>query len=190
MAAAAASKPELKLSAPAGGRAMPDIAGTVEQSRAAKPQGAVPLNVDQARVQALHDQAHAQHAAEGGDQEKPDDQAEVPPREDIDTIELTLPDGRMVVFGPPNGVSLTMRISMLLGERQTETMHSLARVCMCVRSLDGKPLPPIGNMVDLQKACNILGDAALDLLGFQLTLCWPPMLLGELPNVKKNLRGQ
>ena len=183
----------LKLSAPAGGRPMPDIGNTVEQSRAARPPGGEePLVVADAKdkVRELHEAAHAARSAESTI-ESPTGDAPLEPRENIETIEIMLPapDGREIVFGPPDGISLTTRISMMYaGLPQSTALDVITRCCLSVRSIDGKPPFVIANRVDVAKMANLLGDNALDVLGFMLNKYWPPVMLTELQSVKKNLR--
>ncbi len=147
--------------------------------------------VDRKRAD-LHATEHDQMA-----QQRADDDAALPEtletpvaREDVESITVELPDKSVVVFGPPVGVSLTTRIAALSGSQNlNEAMDMIARVCMCVRSINGKKTQPIGNMVDVQKMSNRLGDDGLDLLAFAMKQHWPGVRLQDLRIVKKNLRG-
>jgi hypothetical protein len=182
---------------PDGGRKIPsDIGLTVRQSRAAKPPGGEePIAVSGAkdRVRELHESAHAARRAENGEADMvADEAAPVEPRENVETIEVTMPapDGRLFVFGPPDGVSLTTRISMMYaGQPISQGVELITRCCMSVRSIDGKAVQPIANRVDVAKVANLIGDNGLDVLGYMLQKYWPPVVLAELPAVKKNLRG-
>ena len=177
--------------APTGGEVPPEVAAAARRS----PRRAVPRPAPgdaNARTQELHRQQHEQHAAEQAEADTADVDAAVAekPREDIETVECRLPDGREVVFGPPSGVSLTARVAMLMaGQPPSDAMDMIARCCISVRSLDGKKLPPITNRVDIQKCANIIGDAGLDVLAYLLSEYWPAVKLKELATIKKNLRG-
>lgn len=113
--------------------------------------------------------------------------AEDPPaREDVESIEITLPDGRVVEFGPPPGVSLTMRVATFpdLPQRAAPVLQ----VLLCVRSLNGEPVRALNSMVDMQRLSNQLGDSVIDLLARLYVDLWPPLTVSDLPTIKKNLR--
>ncbi len=119
-------------------------------------------------------------------QEEPEAMPEAAPREDVESVELSLPDGRVVEFGPPNGVSLTLRVATF--PDMPPRAVGLVQVLMCVRSIDGQAQRPLNNMVDVQKLANTLGDPAIDLLATLYTELWPPLSPSDLPTIKKNLR--
>ena len=185
------------LQAPTGGAVPPEVTAAVSDHarRQRSPRQAAPKPdpAAAARVQELHQQQHEQHAAEQAEANAladSADTAEDKPREDIESVELKLPDGRDVVFGPPAGISLTARVAMLMaGTPPSDAMDMIARCCLSVRSLDGKKLPPITNRVDIQKCANIVGDGGLDVLAYVLSEYWPAVKLKELQTIKKNLRG-
>lgn len=126
-----------------------------------------------------------QAAADAAPPDKPDEV--VQPREDIESIEVALLDGRKVLFGPPKGVSLTMRIAMSIPDA-TMIIDRLARVLMSVRSIDGKPPPVIANMMDLTKAANEIGDVGMDELNFWYDKYWGNLRVSDAQVLKKNLR--
>lgn len=178
--------------APTGGQVPADVADALRQSpRRAVPQPpAGPIN---AKTQNLHAEQHQRNAA-AADNDGESLLAElaeaVKPREDVESIELQLPDGRVVLFGPPPGVSLTARVAMLMaGQPASDELDMVTRVLLCIRSIDDKRMPPITNRVDVQKCANLVGDNGLDVLGYMLKEHWPAVKLGELPMIKKNLRG-
>lgn len=125
----------------------------------------------------------------------PDDDAEVvqrepKPREDVESVEVQLPDGRVVLFGPPPMVSLTIKIAELLGEKASNPVLSAsARIMLCVRAIDGKAVPPINSVVEVKKWAGVVGDAGLDTLGMVYAQYWSPPTIEDLPVLKKNLRG-
>jgi hypothetical protein len=141
----------------------------------------------QARRQATFERARAgngQFAAKADEPPK----AVMPPREDIESIELTLPDGTEVEYGPPRGVSLTLRMIDMLGDDAGERLTAVARTLLCIRKLNGKPPPPVANKIDVQKFANMLGDDAIDILYLLHMRHWRPLMVGDLPAIKKNLR--
>ena len=124
-------------------------------------------------------------------EQPPEAPAEPPaPREDVESIEVKLLDGRTVLFGPPKGVSLTMRIAMNFPEATTNPMiDRLARVLMSVQAVDGKTPRPIGNMIDLTKMANEIGDIGIDELFTWLQRFWGDLRINDTQVLKKNLRG-
>lgn len=183
------AKSELHLSAPAGG-AVPirDINGDVAHAAA----GATAEQIEAKRA-AVHAATHAEHAAlaaaeaqdgegEGGDE------AATATREDVETVELKLPDGRMVLFGPPSGVATQLKVASLLGADLNPYTSHLMRSLLSVRQIDGKPVPAIGNRVDAHRVANMVGEDGVELLGVALNTYWPPVSIADLAVVKKNLR--
>lgn len=111
------------------------------------------------------------------------------PREDVSSIELELPNGMTVIFGPPEGVSMSMRVLRLLGtDAENRIMVQIYRVLMCVREINGVDVPTITNRLDVDKLANRIGDQALDILSSAYRKYWPPLTVGDLPEIKKNLR--
>jgi len=108
------------------------------------------------------------------------------PREDVESVEFVLPDGRLVVMGPPPGISLTMRILNMGTVAPAKAV--LYRVLMCVRELDGVKPEAVVDDITAQKLSNQLGDNAIDVLSAIYQENWPGVRRGDLPKVKKNLR--
>jgi len=108
------------------------------------------------------------------------------PREDVESVEFVLPDGRLVVMGPPPGISLTMRILNMGTVAPAKAV--LYRVLMCVRELDGVKPEAVVDDITAQKLCNSLGDNNIDILSAVYQENWPGVRRGDLPKVKKNLR--
>ena len=109
------------------------------------------------------------------------------PRQSVESVELILPDGRYVLFGPPAGISLTMRI-INLGGQQSSMKNTLLRVLMCVREIEGVKPEVVADDISATKLANILGDDAIDVLSAVYLENWPGVKKSELPRIKKNLR--
>lgn len=148
------------------------------------------------RRKAIHDQALADI---NGSNKSPDDAADptpAPPRENIESIEVTLSDGRVVVYGPPNGISLSDRIARLFSGRPLQeggpdpgiSEYRLTRMLMGVRTINGNAVPVMSDLIQRTKLANQLGDEAIDILHHYDRIYWPPLTTAELPAVKKNLR--
>jgi hypothetical protein len=143
--------------------------------------------------QRIHQQAKVDAAGGGGATEEP---VPAPPREEIDSIEVPLRDGRVVEYGPPTGISLNDRIARLYSGRPLAdggpdpgiTEYRLTRLLMGVRSINGKPPPTMTNLVERTRLANELGDQAIDLLFHFDQQHWPPLRASELPIIKKKLK--
>ena len=111
------------------------------------------------------------------------------PDENLESIEAELPDGSIVEFGPPSGISLSMKIIRILGERAAnEVEANILRVLMCVRSIDGVKQSSITTQIDAEKLANKIGDDGLQILAALYRLNWKPVTTKDLKVVKKNLR--
>lgn len=119
---------------------------------------------------------------------KEPDVSPAPPREPVDSIELTLPNGRHVVYGPPADVALTFRIIDICGDDAGAAKVAIVRSLLCVRQIDHKSAPPLASMIDVQKLANMVGDDGLDVLYLLHNTNWPPLTIRDLPAIKKNLR--
>lgn len=173
---------QIKSVAPAGGApGVQQQAAPVDAARS-RPN---PASVAQKR-QALHDAANGATAAT---QAAADTAAAAPakPRERVESLEIKLPDGRVVLFGPPTAVALQMRIAGLVGDNLNNFTATFAKTILSVRNIDGQPVPAVGNMVDVQRVANMIGEDGVDLLMLALNQYWPPVTIGELQVVKKNL---
>jgi hypothetical protein len=138
-----------------------------------------------ARRQATFDRARA---GNGQFASREPEAPPAPPREPVDSIELTLPNGRAVVYGPPVDVALTLRIIDICGDDASASKVAVVRSLLCVRQVDGKPVAPLASMVDVQKLANMVGDDGLDVLYLLHNTTWPPLTIRDLPAIKKNMR--
>lgn len=115
--------------------------------------------------------------------------AEAKPRENVESIEVELTDGRKVVFGPPAGVSLTMRMATMFPQTAVNpVLERVARVLMCIRSVDDRLPKPISNQIEMTAFANAMGDRAIDELGYWYDQNWGVIQIADLRLVKKNLR--
>lgn len=146
------------------------------------------------RREQIHEQAKVDASGAGvGPQEE---QEPAPEREDIESIEITLRDGRVVEYGPPANISLSDRIARLYSTRTIAeggpdpgvTEYRLTRLLMGVRTIGGKPVHAVTNLIERTRLANQLGDEAIDLLNLFDNRHWPPLKQSEIPVAKKNLR--
>jgi hypothetical protein len=142
-----------------------------------------------ARAGEMRERAAAESAAEAAGQTEEPETSPTEPRENVESVEVKLLDGRVVVLGPPKGVSLTMRIAMTLPDFARDPLRDrLARVLMSVRSIDGRTPKPIGNVVDLTTLANEVGDTGFEELHFWWNKYWGELKISDLQLLKKNLR--
>jgi hypothetical protein len=147
------------------------------------------------RRKQIHQQAKVDAAGAGLGPDA-QEQEPAPEREDIESIEITLRDGRVIEYGPPNNISLSDRIARLYSTRSVSeggpdpgfTETRLTRLLMGVRAISGKTVPPVTNLVERTRLANQLGDQAIDLLYYFDNRHWPPLRESEIPIAKKNLR--
>lgn len=112
-----------------------------------------------------------------------------PPRENIESIEFTAPNGMLIVYGPPTGISLVDRIARLYPGRDTSMAEfRLTRILMGVRSIDGVQMQPIVDEIGRTALANRLGDENIDLLMYYDRTHFPALRQAEVPQIKKNLR--
>ena len=143
-----------------------------------------------ARRRAVHDQhAGGQAAATAAAAEEKKPPAE--PFEDLESIEFALPNGLQIVLGPPAAVSLTMRVLLYYNDQASWAIadEQVTRALMCVRSIDGKPAPPVTNPVERAMLGNRLGDAGIAICVHFHRKHWPIIRTDQLPVIKKNQRG-
>ncbi len=132
-----------------------------------------------ARVRAAAAEAEAE-AAEA---------AAAPPIEDIESVEVRLPNGSVVLFGPP-ATPASIRVAQMLGPQASGLTISIATVLLYIQAIDDVPVRQIGNFqVDGQALLNRIGDDGLDLLSAVSQECWPGISRSALPIIKKNRRG-
>lgn len=111
------------------------------------------------------------------------------PREAIDFIEVELPNGRMVQYGPQPNVSRIMRAAMILGDQSSNMMlDQIVKVALAVRAIDGQAVRDIGTLVQAQAIANKLGDEGLTMLVALDNEYWPGVRRGDMPAVKKTFR--
>ena len=111
------------------------------------------------------------------------------PREDVDSVEVKLPNGLVVEFGPPAGVALTFKLAQILGDMVANPGANMAmRILMCVRKIEGIPVAMPQNMVEAQGLANRISDDGLDHLASVYMTYWPNLTVKDLGVLKKNLR--
>lgn len=178
-----------------GSQALPPSGqGTAKREAAAKERNEAAADAIRSRRREIHNQAR-HDAAQEPDQEPLID---APPREDIEEIYFTLRDGREIVYGPPRGISTTDRIVRMYAARAYEQggpnpsmgEQRLTKILLGVRSIAGRPVPPVTDLVQRTRLANELGDEALDILFYYHAENWPDLSQKELPLIKKQYRTQ
>ena len=165
------------------------------QAEAARKQREETSKTVRARREQIRQQAREDVAGTASPQ--PKDPTPAPPRENIETIEFSLSDGRVIEYGPPLGVSLQDRILRMYSGRAIQdggpdpgiSEYRMTRVLMGVRTVAGKAAT-CNDLVQRTRLANLIGDEGLDLLHYFDRLHWPPMTEAELPVVRKNYKTQ
>lgn len=163
---------------------MSELTVTVDRNPKAAPEDnlAEQIRSKRAEVHAKYDEIEAIKAPPPVDDT-------IEPVEDLDSVELDLPNGMRVEFGPPSGISLSMRIIRLLGEQSSNSLAvGILRILMCVRSINGAPVAPITTQIDADKMANRIGDDGIDILSTVYAQYWKPVRQNDLKLIKKNLR--
>jgi hypothetical protein len=94
-----------------------------------------------------------------------------------------------IEYGPRTDISLTDRIArMYTGREHSVAEFRITRVLMGVRLINGVPPTPVVDEITRTKLANQIGDEIIDLLLFYDRTNWPPLLLSELPVLKKKLK--
>lgn len=110
------------------------------------------------------------------------------PVEKFESLTLQTPIGE-IEFGPPSGISLTMRIATMMGESNPNRVtNAMLRTLMSVRSVNGRKVSPVTSMIEAQFLANELGDNILDFLFGTMAEYWPPPGPAELQVIRKSKR--
>lgn len=116
-----------------------------------------------------------------------EEEAETQPIEDIESVEVQLPNGRIVLFGPP-ATPASLRVAQMLGTQASGLLVTIVSTLLYVREIDGQAVRPVGDLVTAQAMLNQLGDDGLDILGAVYQECWPALTRSALPILKKKYR--
>lgn len=162
--------------------------GKLAEAKAAREEAAGLIRARRAQIHERHKLEQSQlDEDDAADRDRPKEP--LPERENIESIEFTLPNGLEIEYGPPAGVSLLARLTDFFGDRDpTVAQHRLARILMCVRKIGGKDVAPITNEIAKTKLANRIGDDGLDIIMYYDRTYWPPLMKAELPVVKKKLK--
>lgn len=82
------------------------------------------------------------------------------PREEIEYVELKLPRGQVVQFGPPTDVALAVKI-MRFGTFRSTYEETVTRILMCLRTIDGRRVE-IKDTISRDKILNEIGDSGFE----------------------------
>jgi len=111
------------------------------------------------------------------------------PRENVESVEVAVPNGMVVVYGPRPGSNLSWDIAEMLGDAVRNNLKvALAKVALCVRSIDGREIKKPGNEIEARKIANVLGEDGIDMLYLVHDEVWPPVRKENLPTIRKIFR--
>jgi hypothetical protein len=149
-----------------------------------------PSAADLDQREALHDQRRqAEGAAAADTANAAPAPAEPTGTEAVDTVEIRLPDGRVVMLGQPKVPAFFTLGPMLRGDPDSDMWMSVGKVLLYVRAVDGVAVKPLASRMDLMQLSIDLGDVALDWITAGWQRFWSPPKPEDLPVLKKNLRG-
>jgi hypothetical protein len=151
-------------------------------------EGARELSPDQVEQIRKNRQIAAEHfRANETDGEEAEAPLPTDPVEDIESVEVQLPNGRIVEYGPRGNVSTRLRVAQIMGQSNNHVLFMTLNTLLNIRAIDGKAVRTITNQTDAQAIANAIGDSGLEVLERVHLQCWPGETRDSLPIVKKNL---
>lgn len=118
---------------------------------------------------------------------EPEAEADAPfePREQIDHVEVELPRGQIIEFGPPSSVALTTKLLTFFGGRDpSRGEETITQVILCVRSINGRPVE-VRDVISRDKIINEIGDDGVAILASVYRQYWPPATANDVKVIKK-----
>jgi hypothetical protein len=112
------------------------------------------------------------------------------PVEDIESVEIELPNGRVVVYGPTRGKSHALALSRIfrgpaalapLGQQVVDQLFN-------IRSIDGQEVEWPKTIGEAQAIMDLIDDDGWEHLSLAQRLYWPNVTEDRLKVLKKNMR--
>lgn len=122
-------------------------------------------------------------------------QAQGPQPSLVDTsVDVLLPDGRLLSVGPPAGATAFLVTRILATGRSVEDQTGVliamdmgtVKALLYVRALNGQLIPQIRDMAMAQQLLNVLGDVGLDYVQVAMQKFWRAPKVEDLQTVKKS----
>lgn len=110
-----------------------------------------------------------------------------PDREDLDSIEIEF-RGRTFEISRLQGSSTYRIAGIMQDDPASSAFAMIARSLIAVTKIDGKPVPPMLNKIDVLRFMDEIGVDAVDIITAAQQAAWPPVTLADLKVIKKNLR--
>lgn len=177
---------------------MDDQSQTLETSGTRKIVRAVPIDPDAAAARPSLDDARSTTEALHAARQAVETQTAAPApagepaakavMEDVESVDIQLPDGRVVTMGPPP-VPAIFITSQAYPEDKDAQRQMLARGLLYIRAIDAKPIVRPVDPVQFQMLANEIGDVGLDHVVACWQRFWKPAGPSDLLVLKKNLRG-
>jgi len=101
-------------------------------------------------------------------------------------VELLLPNGKIVVMGPPNVGTMTLMARLLGDGIPSGVMMGFLKAIFYVRSIDGQTVALPQDQIAVQAIANQLGDAGEDIIMASYSTYWPPVGEADLPVIRKS----
>jgi hypothetical protein len=134
---------------------------------------------EEAEATAAEQAAAIDAANRGGD---------APERADYDTIDLELPNGTVVTYGPVRGIGTALIVAQIVGTRAAAMLApQTVEILLNIRAVDGVPIK-IENWVQAQALLNKLENPGLEHIMVAHNRYWPPVRLDDLKVLQTRLR--
>lgn len=136
-------------------------------------------------------QARAQQAAHSQSGGGYTQQQEAPPYQaPCSEVEITLPDGQIIVMAPPVGICEILENKIMAqwsfaDEKLLSYSKGLVRAMLYVRTLNGVTLSPPVNGVEFNQLAQKLGNDGIEIVKDIFNECFPQLQRGQLKIVKK-----
>ena len=101
-------------------------------------------------------------------------------------VELMLPNGKIVVMGPPKVGTMTLMARLLGDGVPSGIMMGFLKSIFYIRSIDGKDVALPQDNIQVQAIANELGDAGEDIIMAAYSTYWPPVGEADLPVIRKS----
>jgi hypothetical protein len=163
---------------------VPDLQAAAEGVKLPNEEAAARVRAQRAaQHERFRAQAEMQEAEDAAEEDVP-----VEPIEQVENVVVRLPNGMEVDYGPRPGISNRIKIAQIVGNSINPILTLTAQILLNIRTIDGKRVRPINNLVDLQAVANQIGDDGLELLENVQVEFWKPIDRNHLPVLKKNIR--
>lgn len=110
-------------------------------------------------------------------------------REDVESIEIRIPNGKVISYGRTRGAAKALVIARIIGvQAQAIMAPQVVEVLVNIRAIDGVPIKTPENMIQAQALLNTIDDDGYETLLVAHNHFWPPQRVDSLQVLQKRLR--